>query len=284
MSVFYQTHRLALSAVTIALLIFGAIGSVEADYKTGERAVMMGDYPTALKNFREAAAQGHPKAQFELGLMYEQGDGVKRDFAEAAKWYRKALANGHELAARALRRVTPFGVAENSQNAATAPVSRRKTEVPDGTLTVQRGGLTSEPVSPSAGYSKKFEALHLRPLSESPLILPDLKAKIKDLPPPYLYELARRTFDIDKREAFVWFLTGYLRAAYDASKCTDRTAGQGILQLPNLAPRVSRALFADKAYAKKIMKEALERERAFPEDSNPSWICFHGMKAMVAAM
>ena len=131
---------------------------------------------------------------------------------------------------------------------------------------------------------KKLEALHLRPLSESPLILPDIKAKIKALPPPYLYELARRTFDIDKREAFVWFLTSYLRAAYDASKCTDRTAGQGILQLPNLAPPVSRALFADKAYAKKIMKEALERERAFPEDSNPSWVCFHGIKAMVAAM
>ena len=69
----------------IALPIFGAIGSVEADYKTGERAVMMWVYPSSLKSFREAAAQGHPKAQFELGLIYEQGDGVTRDFTEATK-------------------------------------------------------------------------------------------------------------------------------------------------------------------------------------------------------
>ena len=46
---------------------------------------MMWVYPSSLKSFREAAAQGHPKAQFELGLIYEQGDGVTRDFTEATK-------------------------------------------------------------------------------------------------------------------------------------------------------------------------------------------------------
>ena len=50
-----------------------------------------------VSDFREnlqAAAQGNAAAQFNLGVMYENGRGVRRDDAEAVKWYRQAAAQG----------------------------------------------------------------------------------------------------------------------------------------------------------------------------------------------
>ncbi len=54
--------------------------------------------------FRLAAVQGHADAQFNLGHMFENGQGVTQDRAEAARWYRMAAAQGHALAVEALRR------------------------------------------------------------------------------------------------------------------------------------------------------------------------------------
>ena len=50
----------------------------------------------AAKLFREAAEQGHVSAQFNLGVMYETGQGVPEDKAEAIKWIRKAAEQGDE--------------------------------------------------------------------------------------------------------------------------------------------------------------------------------------------
>lgn len=38
------------------------------------------------------------EAMFDLGLRYQNGDGVERDFSEATKWYLEAAENGHALA------------------------------------------------------------------------------------------------------------------------------------------------------------------------------------------
>lgn len=58
----------------------------------------------AFKWYRKAAEQGHPEAQYELGLWYDGlgGSGVEEDEAEAVKWYRKAAEQGHDLARNAL--------------------------------------------------------------------------------------------------------------------------------------------------------------------------------------
>ena len=40
------------------------------------------------------AEQGNAKAQFNLGVMYEVGQGVKQDDFEAVKWYRQAAEQG----------------------------------------------------------------------------------------------------------------------------------------------------------------------------------------------
>jgi len=52
------------------------------------------DYADAMKLFRLAADQGDAKAQYSLGVMYDQGEGVPQDYAEAVKWYRLAANRG----------------------------------------------------------------------------------------------------------------------------------------------------------------------------------------------
>ena len=44
---------------------------------------------------QRAAAQGNARAQFDLGLMYAKGEGVKRDERAAFKWFHKAARNNH---------------------------------------------------------------------------------------------------------------------------------------------------------------------------------------------
>ena len=56
------------------------------------------DYSEALKWFRKAAGQGLTEAQYNLALMYDNGTGVNQDKSEAAQWYRKAAEQGYSYA------------------------------------------------------------------------------------------------------------------------------------------------------------------------------------------
>ncbi|MEP4051380.1 MAG: OmpA family protein [Litorimonas sp.] len=51
-----------------------------------------------LNSVRAKANAGDANAQFHLGLVYENGDGVPKNSAEAAKWYRKAAEQNHKYA------------------------------------------------------------------------------------------------------------------------------------------------------------------------------------------
>ena len=47
---------------------------------------------------RKSADQGFPLAQFSLGILYEQGEGVTRNSDEALRWYQAAADQGYALA------------------------------------------------------------------------------------------------------------------------------------------------------------------------------------------
>jgi len=49
----------------------------------------------APRLMRMLAAEGYAPAQWQLGWMYESGEGVPVDLAEAAKWYREAAEQGY---------------------------------------------------------------------------------------------------------------------------------------------------------------------------------------------
>ncbi len=82
----------------VAGLVFMLAVSGCADYQAGLDAYNRGDYDTALKEFRLAAEQGDAQAQFKLGVMYDEGQGVAQDYEEAARWFRLAAEQGHALA------------------------------------------------------------------------------------------------------------------------------------------------------------------------------------------
>jgi len=51
--------------------------------------------PANLSRLLQKAEGGDPAAQFRLGLAYDMGIGVKRDYNQAADWYRKAADSGN---------------------------------------------------------------------------------------------------------------------------------------------------------------------------------------------
>ena len=67
-------------------------------FQQGLTAYKQSDYQTAFKLWLPLAEQGNEDAQFNLGVMYDDGRGVKQDGFEAVKWYRKAAEQGHAKA------------------------------------------------------------------------------------------------------------------------------------------------------------------------------------------
>jgi len=64
------------------------------DISEAIKAQENGDYETALKIWRSLVDQGHDFAQYNLALMYSNGDGVEQDVKEAARLYRLAANQG----------------------------------------------------------------------------------------------------------------------------------------------------------------------------------------------
>lgn len=54
------------------------------------------DYAGAVDKFKVAAANGNPLAMNSLGVMYDQGLGVKQDYAESRIWYQVAIDSGSQ--------------------------------------------------------------------------------------------------------------------------------------------------------------------------------------------
>lgn len=54
-----------------------------ADFNDGLKAYLDKDYQVALSEFTTAAKLGHPNAQFNLGAMYFNGEGVTQDPVQA---------------------------------------------------------------------------------------------------------------------------------------------------------------------------------------------------------
>ena len=76
-----------------------ASGDATAQYNLGvvyhEGLGIPKDYAEAAAWFRKAADQGTAAAQFSLGASYNFGEGVAQDYEQAAFWYSKAAAQGN---------------------------------------------------------------------------------------------------------------------------------------------------------------------------------------------
>ena len=63
------------------------------------------DEAEAVKWYRLAASQGYATAQYNLGVMYDNGDGVPEDDVQAYAWFNIAAAQGNEFAKKNKERV-----------------------------------------------------------------------------------------------------------------------------------------------------------------------------------
>jgi hypothetical protein len=61
------------------------------------------DYTEAARWARRAAEQGYSRAQADLAYMYEQGRGVPLDYVAAYSWYTLAVAGGEHHSASRLK-------------------------------------------------------------------------------------------------------------------------------------------------------------------------------------
>lgn len=71
-----------------------AVVTVDEAFRTGARALRSGETAKGLDALSYAAAQGHAVAQWKLGRIYADGDGVTRDDAKAFRYFSN-IANSH---------------------------------------------------------------------------------------------------------------------------------------------------------------------------------------------
>ena len=87
--------------VASMLLVLALLGAPATTAQTLDDAVSAwkrGDYAAAIETFSVFVEQGSALAQFRLGVMYEEGQGVPQDDGEAVRWYRLAAEQGNALA------------------------------------------------------------------------------------------------------------------------------------------------------------------------------------------
>ena len=76
----------------------GSALSLTGDLDGGVTAYSKGDYAAAHRIFLKEAQKGSANAQYKLGYMYANGQGVPRDDRESVKWYRIAAEKGSAAA------------------------------------------------------------------------------------------------------------------------------------------------------------------------------------------
>jgi len=88
-----------LTIIALSLLLRTPAG---AGYDEGLKAHERGDYAAALKEWEPLAEEGNANAQYSLGFLYENAQGVQKDAENAINWYQIAAERGHVKAQSAL--------------------------------------------------------------------------------------------------------------------------------------------------------------------------------------
>jgi len=65
-----------------------------AGLSEGTDAYENGDYSKTFKEFKIAAKQGDVLGKYAMGVMFERGQGVKKNYFQAVKLYKKAARAG----------------------------------------------------------------------------------------------------------------------------------------------------------------------------------------------
>jgi TPR repeat protein len=104
---------------TLAAIILGlsfAAPMAAGPLEDADAALKRRDYATALRFIRPLAEQGDASAQYNLGVLYDNGLGVPQDKVRAYMWFTLSAAQGRDGAAAfrdlIARRMTPAQIEE----------------------------------------------------------------------------------------------------------------------------------------------------------------------------
>lgn len=86
---------LLIPALLLAAAFPSALSASDPDYDLGVSLLDAGQYVDALKSFGRSAKNGNTEAQYQIGIMFLEGQGMKANPEDAAYWFRKAAQNGH---------------------------------------------------------------------------------------------------------------------------------------------------------------------------------------------
>ncbi len=78
-------------------------------FAEGREAYLAGDYSRAFELLLREAEDGNPDAQYTVGYMYYQGQGVQQDEQAALRWIQAAANNGSRRAVQALGQLAGIG-------------------------------------------------------------------------------------------------------------------------------------------------------------------------------
>ena len=111
------------------LLLVSASTLANADYAAGVSAAKSGDYERARREWLPLARTGHRDAQFNLGLLYENGLGVAADGAQAAYWFERAADQDDPTAQAYLGEMYAGGLGVGRDDVAALKWFRRAAEL-----------------------------------------------------------------------------------------------------------------------------------------------------------
>ncbi|MBW2520859.1 MAG: sel1 repeat family protein [Deltaproteobacteria bacterium] len=84
---------------TMLLMVLMTSSSLFAgNFEEGLKAAQEKDYQKAYKLWIIEADKGDPFAQFNLGIMFERGDGVPQNYEKALNWFEKSAELGYSPA------------------------------------------------------------------------------------------------------------------------------------------------------------------------------------------
>lgn len=82
--------------LTLSALI--ALSFAACEDRRADKAYLRSDYDKALPEIQFLAQGGEARAQYDLGLMYDKGQGVPQSDSKAMQWYERAAEQGEPRA------------------------------------------------------------------------------------------------------------------------------------------------------------------------------------------
>jgi TPR repeat protein len=126
-------------------VLFAALQLSDGGHGNGVQRSMFAnqvdEHRQSLPELTQLAERGNAAAQFDLGVMYAQGDGVAQDFGSAIDWYRRSASQGYAMAQTNLGMMYAKGLGVPSDYTQAADWYRRAAIQGQALAQVDLGGM-----------------------------------------------------------------------------------------------------------------------------------------------